>query len=134
MLFRSGFDLSARVDAIRHSLGEAPDDYDTVTFPMVDLACREDLSWLLGLELGDSSGQQWTVSQALQQTRFQMNEVGARVRSASAMAVMGAAMDKRDLVIDRPFYLWIERPGVTQPVLDAYLAEGDWRDPGRLER
>ena len=73
-----------------------------------------------------------SISQALQQTKFKMNQFGARVKSAVAIAVSRAMSREVGLDIDQPFYLWIERDGVTVPVMYAYLDQEDWKDPGNL--
>ena len=37
------------------------------------------------------------------------------------------------IIIDRPFYLWIERPGMSVPICSLYLTEEHWKDPGDLD-
>ncbi len=55
---------------------------------------------------------EWKVLQALQETRFSMNEKGARAQSAVVVEIAPRSMPtKSQLVIDGAFYLWIERPG-----------------------
>ena len=34
--------------------------------------------------------------------------------------------------IDKPFYLWIERPGMSIPLFTAYIDPIDWKKPDTL--
>jgi hypothetical protein len=73
------------------------------------------------------------IGQALQQTKFRMNEKGAKVESAVAMSLnRGMAVEPEPYVIDRPFVLWIERPGMAIPFFAAVLCEDVWREPKEL--
>ncbi|MDO8424956.1 MAG: serpin family protein [bacterium] len=104
-----------------------------VVFPMVSLDCREDIGWLLGMYTHDDDGLLAIVRQALQQTRFRMNEHGARAESAAAMGMTRSmSMQKDDLVIDQPFLCWIQRPGLPVPLFLAHITPQDWKNPGAL--
>lgn len=128
------FELIDRVDAIRTTLGRASGHYTWLEFPMIDLNQQVDITWLLGMwTTVAESGQEAFISQALQQTKFKMNEVGARVKSAVAIGIIITSIRlETPLIIDQPFFLWIERNGVSAPVLYAYLDYADWKDPGDL--
>jgi hypothetical protein len=108
-------------------------DYNGVIFPMVDLDQEVDISWLKGMLVTPD----FYIAQALQQTKFKMNEKGAHVKSAVALGLECTACPEKSmrlpLVIDTPFYLWIERPGVTDPIFAAYVTEENWKDPKSLE-
>jgi hypothetical protein len=102
---------------------------EDVVFPMVELDVKPNISWICGMKL-----EEYWIQQALQQTKFRMNEKGAKVESAVAMSFRkGMAFDaKQPYVIDRPFLLWIERPGMTIPFFAAVLCEDVWREPKEL--
>ena len=101
---------------------------ESVIFPMIELDVKPDISWICGMKLKDH----W-IRQALQQTKFRMNEKGAKVESAVAMSFARAmAAEPEPYVIDRPFLLWIERPGMTIPFFAAVLCEDVWREPKEL--
>lgn len=129
-----GFVLSGRIDNIRKGL-QKTSGYEALRFPMVDLNQQVDISWLIYMNTTDAQGRPWFISQALQQTKFKMNEVGARVKSEVAIGLMRYAAPRapRTLIIDRPFYLWMERDGVTIPIMYSYIDEQDWKNPGSLE-
>ena len=102
---------------------------ENVIFPMVELDVKPDISWICGMLLDP-----FYIQQALQQTKFRMNERGAKVESAVAMSMrcMGAASEPEPYVIDRPFLLWIERAGVAIPFFAAVLCEDVWKEPKEL--
>lgn len=106
------------------------EEYTHVVIPMIDYDQSFKLDWLLGLNVGG-----WFISQALQQTKFKMNDKGARVKSAVAIAMMRSAMPmpSNKLIIDKPFYLWIEREGVPYPIFTGYLDEQFWKEPKNLD-
>jgi hypothetical protein len=110
-------------------------EYGGVLFPMVDLKQEEDISWLLDLETTNSEGEPVKITQALQETHLAMNPEGARAKSAVAVAVAVAAAyrpPRPDLLIDGPFLIWFQRPGLSEPLFAGYITEGDWKDPGKL--
>lgn len=114
------------LDNIKH------EDYrhEGVIFPMVDYDRHEDISFMKGLEVEDTL---WYVSEALQHTKFKMNEYGARVKSAAAMQLRCKSAGPSPMVIDRPFLLWVERDGLPMPLFAAVFAEDAWGNPGSLE-
>lgn len=114
-----------------HVVSMYPDaSYDSVVFPMVDYNKVVDVSWLCGLKTGD-----WGIGEALQQTKFRMNETGARVESAVAMTLCRSliAEQKKTLTIDRPFLLWIEREGCDFPLFAGFFEEDCWKNPNGLD-
>lgn len=103
-----------------------------VTFPMVDLDRQEDISFLVGMETGNG----YFIDEAIQQTKFRMNEKGARAQSAAAMHCFRCCVaepKKEPVVIDEPFILWITRPGVKLPIFAGYFEEDVWKRPASLE-
>ncbi|MEK7503512.1 MAG: hypothetical protein AAB577_00840 [Patescibacteria group bacterium] len=129
-----GFELISRIEEISNGFMLNGSRYDSLTFPMVDLNHEVNIGWLKGMWTRDQKGDEFEISQALQQTKFKMNEAGARVKSAVALGVrFVAALPTRSFIIDKPFFLWIRRPGMSVPVIYAYIDEADWKDPGSLE-
>jgi len=106
--------------------------YTQARFPMVNLDREEEISWLENMEHPTSG---YFIAQALQQTKFKMNHEGAHVKSAVAIGFERLAMPapSKKIVIDQPFYLWIERPGVSDPYFAAYICEENWQNPENLE-
>ncbi len=108
-------------------------NYKDILFPMVDINEKPDISWLLGLQFGGG----FEIAQALQQTKFQMNEEGAAAQSAVAITVEFRCMlphdkEPKHLVIDKPFYIWIKREGVDIPLFAAYVDQENWKKPAKL--
>lgn len=129
---RESFELVEHIQHIAHAIDydEYPEDYSNIRFPMVDLDQEVDISWLMGMQFPN-----YFIAQAKQQTKFKMNETGARVRSAVAIGIEKTCMPlpRKKCIIDQPFYLWIERPGVKVPVFAGYISEENWKDPQNLD-
>lgn len=114
----------AQLDSVKSTSHQ----HEGATFPMVDLDMRPDISFVNGLEVGP----EFLVGNAIQQTRFRMNEKGAKVESAAAGQLFRSAMIKRPCAIDRPFLLWIRRDGFEFPLFAALLCEDVWKEPKEL--
>jgi len=125
------FAITDKVDKIRDLTKGSPsyEHFDGVIFPMVDYDRRVDISWIEGMATGNSTDD-WSVGQAVQQTMFRMNEKGARAKSAVGMTFRGLSLSKNNWIrIDKPFILWIERPGVDLPLFTGVFAEDVWNTP-----
>ncbi|MDO8599294.1 MAG: serpin family protein [bacterium] len=113
------------------------DEYDGVTFPMVSYDQQVDISWLRGLHTTGDDELPAIIVQALQQTRFRMNDVGARAESAVAFGMtrsMSMERPKPELIINEPFLCWIRRPNCRLPLFVGYFDTDSWKDPGSLGR
>ncbi len=128
------FDLLNKINAL--SLGMAPVyDYNGVVFPQVDLDREVDISWLKQLWTTAEDHHDYEVTQALQQTKFRMNEKGARAQSAVAIGISRCTSIqpvRPPVVIDEPFLVWIERPGLKQPLFTGWISEENWKTPKDL--
>jgi len=106
------------------------DSYDGVIIPDVMIDMKPSLDWLLGMSTRDEKDQTWFISQALQQAKFAMNKLGARIKVATAIAMSRGLPPepKPDLIFDRPFYLWIEgREGSKLPMAMIYVDTDTWK-------
>lgn len=103
-------------------------------FPMVDLAARETLDWIKDLHTLGQDGKEWSVLEAIQQITLKMNHEGARARAADEirMGTTSVQVPPPPLVIDKPFLVIFERPGLPQPLFTAYVTQESWKDPGGL--
>lgn len=127
------FAMLERVVGISESMSSCF-EYGGLVMPMVDLDQKVDISWLLQMWTNASTGQRAWISQALQQTQLRLNEKGARVKSGVAIAITleCCIMPKPDLVINKSFYIWFVRDGVSLPFLVGYITPEDWREPAAL--
>jgi len=103
-------------------------NYKGVSFPMVDLDERPDISWICGMGVGSG----FFIEKAMQQTKFRMNEFGARVQSAAAANLFRSVSRDLPHVVDRPFLLWLKRDGMEFPLFTALLCEDVWKEPKEL--
>lgn len=109
----------------------ARDFYEDMLFPMVDINEQLQLNWLLDLRFPIDDSREYRISQALQQTKFQMNEQGTAVQSAVVISIVRTCVP-RHFIIDEPFYIWIKRDGIDIPVFAAYVDKENWKKPAKL--
>ena len=103
-------------------------DYE-IMFPFVDLNQMVDISFLESMGLGS----QFEIEQAIQQTKFKMNHVGAKAESAAAIKFLRCcSMGSERLIFSEPFLIWMTREGLSMPYFVGYITEDDWKDPGEL--
>ncbi len=123
-----GFALRDKIETLRNAQ-MSYSEFSSVKVPMIDLDQTQQLDWLLDMVIGNGR-----IAQALQQTKFKMNEVGAKVESAVAIGVerCSAPREPKEYVIDQDFYVWIEREGMDEPYFSAYVTPKDWQHPGEL--
>jgi len=109
------------------NIGENYEFYDYLIFPKVDLDREEDVRWLLKISYFQKNGMPWDLTQAIQQTKFKMDEVGAKVESAFAGAMMMRGIKPiKGYTIDSPFLCWIERDGLDNPLFIGYITKDSW--------
>lgn len=130
--------LESITQSTTQNMQDITDQYRGVIIPMVDLTDTPDISWLCELSKQSSKdGKTYYISQTLQQTSFQMNENGAAAQSAVALASVTRGvgpLDSQCLIFDKPFCLWVQRPGMTVPLFAAYIDPQDWKKPLVLGR
>lgn len=103
--------------------------YEGVHFPQVDVNEKPDISWLKGLWTTGSDRATWAISQALQQTKFRMNEEGARAESAVAIGIERLSLPQPPASINRPFLVWIKRSTLSLPFFVGHITEECWKRP-----
>jgi len=108
--------------------------FNALELPMIMYHAQPSLEWLLKLQL--SSG--YVVTQALQEVIFKMNEIGAQAKAAVAIAIRelssAHSAPQNPLIVNQPFLLWIERPGMPLPLFAAYLTQEHWAAPPSFEK
>jgi hypothetical protein len=106
--------------------------FDGVIFPMIMYNKQPSIEWILDLEIGS-----YVIAQALQEVIFKMNEKGAQAKAATALELKftmapGPYPVTETLIVDKPFLVWIERPGVSMPIFADYMLKQYWSNPGEL--
>jgi hypothetical protein len=134
---KSGIDLAMTVQ----KLAEAPKHSASLftgglRMPMLDIDTQGDLSWLLAACGIDSEQKPWFITQAFQQFKLRLNQIGARVKVGTGVAMeRGARTSDADMVLNRPFIGYFTQPGLDGLPLAAFYADTDsWKEPaGSLE-
>lgn len=111
-------------------------DYGGVIFPMIEFEETPDIGWIEGLNECDTMDL-FYIRQAVQQTKFKMNHIGAEVKSAAAMGFAASGCSSvpafyrplPDLVINKQFLMWVKRPGIELPLFVGHLFPDCWTDP-----
>lgn len=96
-------------------------DYEYMTsicIPMVKYDEEIDISFLNGMRYNDL-----VIAQALQQTKFNLDENGCVVDSAVAISYCKRAILSDQKVINEPFTMWILREGMFLPYFIGYFTE-----------
>lgn len=95
-------------------------------FPMVDAAWRDDAAHMLGLRSGPN-----VVTQACEQLRLELNEIGGRASAAAEIAVTRGMTNV--VKIDGPFVVAVNRNGTPRNgekvLFAAYCDRDSWRKP-----
>lgn len=123
------FDLINRINILRTELRHRSNSVDYVkdymgcnaVFPMASINQMNDVNWLVGLISPLDPCPK--VAEVKQQTKFDMDEKGAKVESAFAGGFVNECMHQPDpdYLINGPFYLWIERSNVNLPIFYAFI-------------
>ena len=96
---------------------------DSISFPEVNMDCKPDVSWLIGMYAGQN-----IISKALMQTKFTMDKVGAKAEAAAAIGVRKCIVpSNNNLIFDQPFMAWIEKPGIALPTFVAWCDYDSWK-------
>ncbi len=125
-----GFALVEKISQLQKRLRHAYCWFSDIIFPMVHLNQKENIGWLLGMGF-HSAAMPYHIAQALQQTKLAMDENGAHVESAVMIGIVATSVgfeeERKPIVIDKPFYMWIERKGCPIPILYGYIDVCDWK-------
>jgi hypothetical protein len=99
-------------------------------FPKIKLAYNQRLVWLE--QLSTRVPEPYIIDQALEQTTMKLDEKGGQVKTALAkLTISGGPFP---IIINRPFYLWLYRKGLTFPLFIAYLDYDSWCPLGGKQR
>lgn len=101
-------------------------------FPMVDLKVRDDARYMIGLCSGLN-----VVTQAAEQLRLELNEIGGRASAAAEVAVSRGFSRTDTVRIEGPFVVAVTRLGASDDdkiAFAAYVERDAWRKPaeGRI--
>jgi hypothetical protein len=126
----SGLELFEKIRLIKSSPLRDNWTYGRVVVPetLIDLVVNID--FLLGLSTTDEHDTVWMITQAVQQLKFAMNAKGAHLKVATGLGLEMAAapMSEKELVLDKPFFMWIEpREGGDLPMGALLIAEDSWK-------
>ena len=133
----AGLGMVDYVAEIQANMKRAMIEYNGLIFPMIDLDKQGPLEWLIGLQAYVEGGHvpYYEIAQALQQTKLKMNHKGFRIKSAVAVGILAGSAIRREepYIINKPFVMWVSRPGLQKPFLVGYINKDVWKNPDGLE-
>ena len=93
-----------------------------LVLPELDLNVKPDISWIHKMNFV-SNNNQYFIDEAKQQIKFKMDKVGAEVKTATTMRCMSGSLmpASKTWYFDKPFYIWLCRPGTHQPYFSGYI-------------
>lgn len=100
---------------------------DMLIIPVIEYDQEEDISHLLGLR-APCKGNVLRIVDAKQQTKFQMNHLGAKVESAAAVVCRQECYIPPFIyTVDKPFFVWLEHKGYNLPLFVGYMTNDSWK-------
>lgn len=93
------------------------------------------LDWVKELRCLPQDSNPYKVVEAKQANKLKMNHVGAAVRSDTSvvMVLESYSPPTTPLVVDEPFLVWFERPGIDEPFFAACVDKDSWKEPKDLK-
>lgn len=134
---RESFDLLSYAHEIT-TKNTVSAEFDAVHYPMVDHKAEVDISFFkemsfLGTNPTTNQKGNYKIKEAKQQTIFLLNESGVKAKSAAAFAaVMECCMVRtpcKPIVINKPFFVILRRPGMLFPYFAGYITVEDFKPP-----
>lgn len=125
----SELDLLSHTSKIQQDISQnnVQQKYESVTFPCLKIKDEPDISWLKGLLLeSNKPNNDYLISSAKQQTKFEMDENGAKVESAAAVVMVRSCRVLKHLVIDDSAHVWISRKNCDVPYFAARVEKDSW--------
>jgi len=126
-------ELIKKVGELNRTKNQSSEPYEAIHFPMVDLRQETLIPWLAGLQGMARNNLPAKFLKTMQEVILKMDHKGVQVKMAAVGHLLLKAIDephvRKDMIIDRPFFLWIVRPGVEEPVVAAYIEVSDWKEP-----
>ncbi|NTW13815.1 MAG: hypothetical protein HGA31_02160 [Candidatus Moranbacteria bacterium] len=130
----TAFDMACSVFDLMRNRKSLAHSYTSVKIPMVDMDIEPDLSFLIGMGTVDESGNEWSVSEAIQRFKLRMNDKGARAKVATGIVMRGVSFTlKNAYVVDRPFLVWMTQGESTLPLAPTMAGRDSWKATSGFE-
>lgn len=113
--------LSKTIKKISNTLVESNEDCCAVIMPKLSFDGFVDISWLEGLRTLSKENMRYRISSAVEYLKLTCDQEGCSVDAGAGIVFDAISCHAQPLVFDKPFYFWIEREGVSIPLLEAYI-------------
>lgn len=116
--------------AARHSAAEAClGEYEIVSIPGVSFNVRHTFAELSDKRIANEGKQDWRISEAMQQTRFTLNQKGAVLQSVAEIITVGSNTPPhekpRHFVFDGPFLICLRQKDAKYPYLALWVGNAE---------
>lgn len=93
---------------------------ETLRIPVLNFNVKHTFSELSGKKFANKGKEDWAIDQAIQWTRFRLNQKGALLKSEARIMVRGCApspdyVPPRRFVFDKPFLICLKQKGARYP-------------------
>jgi hypothetical protein len=124
------FALSQHIERIRNNIQERSkakkQHYDCVIIPQFVYQDTLDASWLIGMECCEpNKSNSYVISSPAYTVKMQCDVNGCRVKAGVGLTYIPISTEQKTLMIDRPFYFWVERHGSRYPLIEGTM-NGDF--------
>lgn len=114
------FALSKKIRNIKNHIVPSKEVCKLVVIPHITYRGFIDTSWLRGI-CYKNKHHRYTVQDAIEYLKLSCDDTGCSVKAGLAIEFCPISVGMAPLTINRPFYFWIERPGLKCPLIEAYI-------------
>lgn len=120
----SGFELSKKIKHIKKNISILKKkNHPSVIMPQIDFEGFVDISWMEGLRIADKRNA-YAIDSAIEYVKLTCDQEGCSVKAGAGLEFIPVSVApdyQPPLIIDQPFYFWIERAQCKHPIVEAYI-------------
>lgn len=125
---KDSFALSQQIKKIRKNIqkkSKTKKQYGSVMIPQFAYQGMLDATWLTGMTCCESnkSDNCYIISNPVYHVKMQCNVNGCSVKAGVGLTYIPISSEQETIIIDRPFYFWVERPGCHYPIIEGAMNE-----------
>ena len=116
------FNLSKKIKRIRRRLAvPKKSSYSAVIMPQLSYDGFVDISWMNGLRCKTKQRKKYSIEKAVEYLKLRCDQEGCSVKAGVGLEFVPISSNANPLIMNKPFYFWLERPGYTCPLVEAYI-------------
>jgi hypothetical protein len=119
-----GFELSKKIKHIKKNMNSLKRaNHSSVIMPQISFEGFVDISWMEGLRIADKRNE-YAIDSAIEYVKLACDQEGCSVKAGAGLEFIPVSVVPDyhpPLIIDQPFYFWIERAQCKHPIVEAYI-------------